>query len=126
MKRPLMYVALAGSSFVISACAGTLTPSSQELEFHHDREHYSAWYATRLSVKTVASRRRPIAKWAGPALFRGKTVSAPAVALGLLAIVAAWHGGSEAHLGNLLIEACALTMRELDALWWRSAQSCGK
>jgi hypothetical protein len=32
MKRPLMYVALAGSSFVISACAGTLTPSSQELD----------------------------------------------------------------------------------------------
>ena len=32
MQKLLMYVALAGSSFVISACAGTLTHSSQELD----------------------------------------------------------------------------------------------
>jgi len=32
MQKLLMYVAFAGSSFVISACAGTLTPSSQELD----------------------------------------------------------------------------------------------
>jgi hypothetical protein len=32
MQKLLMYAAVAGSSFVISACASTLTPSSQEFD----------------------------------------------------------------------------------------------